>query len=246
MLVFHVTQFARNGYFVQLLISSTLGVLVLQVLAARAPGADDAAGAWVRAGAAGMWTVCTVEAGMIGYQRFQGTLVYLLRTPLAAWRVLLPLIGAASVFGLGAMPLAALAAALLGQDLSDVRPVSLVVAVAMFWLASVSMSLVIGTLFVLTPNAMTYEGLLAVPMVIFSGVFGLPDSTPAVLIAISRFIPTTIPVQALLSSVGLASSPSFPLSLLGLGVSLTWIGIAAWLSERVALIAVVDGNLDVV
>ena len=84
MVWFHLRQFARVGYFVGLLVSSTTSMFLLQLLAMRAatrPILSPDPQLWVRAALVGMWSVCTVSAGMIGFQRMQGTLVHVLFSP---------------------------------------------------------------------------------------------------------------------------------------------------------------------
>ncbi len=242
---FHTAQFARNGYFVQLLLTSTLGLVALQALAARAPGAQDTDLGWLRAAMVGTWTVCTVAAGMIGYQRFQGTLVHLLRSPLPAHRTLLPVVGAASVFALAALPLAALASWATGQPVTLGPFLPMIVAAVAFWLACLSVSAVIGGLFVLTPNAMTYEGLLAVPLVLASGVFGTPSAVPDLLVTVTHVLPTRSGVEILQQAAD-GSGPSPLLMLECLLVSAAWLVGARWSANVVARRATAAGTLEVV
>jgi ABC-2 type transport system permease protein len=243
---FHVRQFARNSYFVQLLLTSTLGVLILQELAARASGTDDDSTTWVRSGMVGMWTVGTVSAGMIGYQRYQGTLAYLVRTPLATPRTLLPVVGAASVFGMAAFPVAALGASALRENLASGQPLLLTGAILMFWLACFAVSSVVGMTFVLTPNAITYEGLLVVPLVLLSGVFGTPEHTPTILLSAAQALPTRVAAETLLAAVGAGQAPTPGSVALGLAVSIAWLVLAAFLATRVTRRAVTSGTLEVV
>ena len=100
---FHLRQFARVGYFVGLLVSSTTSMFLLQLLAMRAatgpiPSPDPQL--WVRAALVGMWSVCTVSAGMIGFQRMQGTLVHVLFSPRSPIVTLGPIVAAGSCFGI--------------------------------------------------------------------------------------------------------------------------------------------------
>lgn len=242
---FHTTQFARNGYFVQLLVTSTLGLVALQALAARGPWAQDVEVGWLRAGMVGTWTVCTVAAGMIGYQRFLGTLVHLMRSPLRTPRTLLPVVGAASVFGLLALPLAAAASALLRQPVALGAVLPTASAAVAFWLACLSVSAVVGMLFVLTPNAMTYEGLLAVPLVLASGVFGTPAGIPAAAVAVTHVLPTRSAVE-LLQGVTAGTQPSVVLVVECVVVSAAWLLVAWWAASVVARRATTAGTLEVV
>ena len=179
MLWFHTRLFARNSFFSQLMFTSTLSILAMQLLAAHGNGAPAGEPLWLRAGMVGTWSVSTVAAGMIGFQRFQGTLAHLVFTPGPASRTMLPLVGAAATFGLLAFPLAALVASLFGYTPSTRAWAVLLVGILTFWLACLSISMVVAAVFVLTPNAITYEGLLAVPLVLLSGVFGFPAGLPS-------------------------------------------------------------------
>lgn len=243
--VFHVARFSRNGYFVQLLLTSTLGLVALQALAAQAPGARGAELGWLRAGMVGTWTVCTVAAGMIGFQRFQGTLVHLVRSPLAPARVLLPVVGAASVFGLAALPLAAAGSWLLRQPVALGAVLPTAAAAVVFWLACLSVSAVVGTLFVLTPNAMVYEGLLAVPLVLVSGVFGTPTGLPSAAVALTYVLPTRSAVE-LLHAVVSGAPASASLVVGSVAVSAVWLAVAAWVAGVVTRRATTAGTVELV
>lgn len=244
MWLFHVRHFARNGFFVQLLVTTTIGMVALQALAGRAPGAGNELG-WLRAGLVGTWTECTVAAGMLGYQRFQGTLVYLMRSALPSPRVLFPVVGAASVFGLAAFPLSIGSSLVLSQPVQVSSWMHLVMAVGVFWVACLSVSLVIGMLFVLTPNAMTYEGLLAIPILLASGIFGTPAGTPAWLVHAMRVLPLRSAVEAF-SAPGAAARTSGSLVGESLAISVVWIAIAWACSQLVARRAIAHGSLELV
>ncbi|QRZ61411.1 hypothetical protein [Rothia sp. ZJ932] len=130
MLAFHTRLFASDSYFVQLMITSTVTILLMQYVASFASHSpESASSAWLRAGLVGTW--CTVAAGLIGFQRFQGTLVHLVFTPTCAGSTLLPLIGSASAFGLLAFPLTGLLAWVL--RLHPQVSWQLVPAVFVFW-----------------------------------------------------------------------------------------------------------------
>jgi ABC-2 type transport system permease protein len=245
MWLFHTSQFARNGYFAQLLVTSTLSMVALQALAARTPGARDVDLGWLRAGIVGTWTVCTVAAGMIGYQRFQGTLVHLVRTPLTVWRTLLPVVGAASVFGLAALPLAAVVSLLLGQPVSTSGLPSMLGATLLLWLACLAVSAVVAMVFVLTPNAMTYEALLAVPLVLASGVFGTPGALPGWAVALTHILPTRGAVDTLLTLASAGSAS--PVTIVGaLIAAVGWLVVAHLCAQVVVRRATSAGTLEVV
>lgn len=80
MLMFHVRSVLRTTYFVQLMVTSTVSILTLQLLAVHATGASGDS-AWLRAGLVGAWTINTVSAGIVGFNDSKGHLrIY--RSPL--------------------------------------------------------------------------------------------------------------------------------------------------------------------
>lgn len=195
MLGFHVRLFARNSYFAQLLITSTISVLLLQWVASFGGDAEVSSQAWLRAGMVGTWTTCAVSTGLVGFQRFQGTLVYLVTARVGPRAALLPVVGSAATFGLLSFPLAAAAAALLGLPLGDITWTRLL-AMGILWLASVSVSLVIAATFAHSPDALVYESLVAAPIVLLSGMFGFPERL-AMLEPLLRVLPLKSAVDAL-------------------------------------------------
>lgn len=246
MLVFHLRLFSKNSFFVQLLLTSTLSVLVLQVLVARTGDAPTEL-VWLRAGLVGTWTVCTVAAGMIGFQRFQGTLVHLVMTGRPTSATLFPVVGSAATFGLLAFPVAAVGAAVLGVPPAGVSWGRLLIGALVFWVACLAMTCVVAPLFVLTPDAIIYEGLLAVPLVLLSGVFGTPGGLPTALVTLTRLLPTTDAVQVVLGSAGSPSDDGYLVAAAAsLLVSALWFAAAGWLLRRAARRATVGATLEVV
>jgi len=133
MVWFHLRQFARVGYFVGLLVSSTTSMFLLQLLAMRAatgPISGQDPQLWVRAALVGMWSVCTVSAGMIGFQRMQGTLVHVLFSPRSPIVTLGPIVAAGSCFGILSFPLAAGLAVVFHQPVGVINGVGL----PLYWL----------------------------------------------------------------------------------------------------------------
>jgi len=249
---FHVTELAGNGYFIQLLATTTIGMVILQALAARAPEVI-ASGAmaqgyglgWLRAGMLGTWTVCAVSAGILGFERYKGTLVHLVLTPQNVLKTLMPLLAAASVFGLLALPLAAASSWVLRQPtlLGGLLPTA--IAALVFWLACFTISALIGLLFVLTPNAQTYEGLLTVPLVLISGVFGTPSWLPDGVVWASRVLPTRSAVE-LLQQVSAGLPLSLPLLLQSVAASFLWVIATGFAARVVVGRATKAGTLEVV
>lgn len=235
MMLFHLQRFIQVRYFLTLLVTTTLSMVVLQWLAGRAAGTGPNPELWLRAGLVGMWSVCTVSAGIIGFQRFMGTLPFLLFSPRPAVMTLLPVVASGSVVGLGAFPLAALAAILLGQGVAVDSLPRLLLGIAAFWVACVSMCVVIAAAFVLSANAITYEPLIMIPVVLASGVFGYVAPQVAWL---GWAMPTSHAINYL-------STGEIKDLLLALVVSALWAGMGALAAHAALRRATVHGTLEV-
>ncbi|MCI1219406.1 MAG: ABC transporter permease [Bifidobacterium sp.] len=234
---FQVCQFIKVSYFVQLMVVSTLTVIVTQALAFRAWGGDPYI-MWVRGGIIGVWTVSTCAAGILGFERYKGTLVYMVsgridpRLPMAA------VVSAASTFGLAAIPLAWVSWAVftgtngLNRAFTLMLLARLVGGTLLLWIACLSVAFVIATIFVLTPNAISYESLLVAPILIASGIMFTSAAPPSWLKPISVVIPLHWAALILLDQVHgfqVWLSGAF-----GLGISLVWM-LIAWRLGRMVL-----------
>jgi len=240
MLAFQVGLFARNSYFLQLLLTSTLSVLLLQYVASLDTGAPTSPHAWLRAGMVGTWTMCAVSTGLIGFQRFQGTLVHQVLSPLGARAALLPVVGSAATVGMLAFPLAGAVAALLGMPVGPLRW-STLVGIAAFWLASLSVSLVIAALFAHHPDALVFESLVAAPVILLSGIFGLPGQLTLLDVPL-RVLPLRSAVHAVDS---LDASGPFWLDVgLTVGVSALWLLAAGFLATAAVRRAVDHATVE--
>lgn len=236
MVWFHLRQFARVGYFVGLLVSSTTSMFLLQLLAMRAatgPISGQDPQLWVRAALVGMWSVCTVSAGMIGFQRMQGTLVHVLFSPRSPIVTLGPIVAAGSCFGILAFPLAAGLAVVFHQPVGTINGFGL----PLYWLACLSVSVVVAATFVFTRNAIAYEPLLLVPMIVLSGVFGSPLPQLA---TVGWMIPTSHAITVL-------TTPNIdPGRIVAtLAVSAAWLASGGWLARIALQRATVAGTLEV-
>lgn len=170
---FHAQRFWSTPFFVQVLAFSTTQVVCLQALASHA-GLGASPHGWIRAALTGMWTVSTVSAGIIGFQRFQGTLVHLVRSPRPAWQSIAPVVAAVSTFGLFSVPVSLVLSTLLRLPVEGVTDGRVLVGVGMFWFGSLTMASLMASLFVLSRYATSYEALIGIPLVLLSDVFGHP------------------------------------------------------------------------
>ena len=183
---FHLKDFAGTPYFIQIVLVSTVSACVVQRLGVGAWGADIYLG-FVRSGAIGLWTSCTASAGIIGFERRKGTLVYLLSSHVNPLSAVAAVVSSAATFGLSAFPISLMVWLIPGQSMLPLSAVRLhaghlVIGILMLWIATLSITFVISSIFILTPNALTYEGIILVPALALSGVFsssypasGIPD-----------------------------------------------------------------------
>lgn len=237
MMWFELRQFASVPYFAQLMVVATLSAVVTQVLAWRVWGGDPAV-LWVRSGIIGMWTVSTCATGILGFERYKGTLVYLVAGRIDPRRPLAAVVSSVSTFGLAAMPLSwAIWTALTrtaGVSMSQVP--RLIGGTVLLWFACLSVAFVIATVFVLTPNAIAYESLLLAPVLIASGLLFTQSTPPAWLHAAGMVIPIHWPIDMLLGNRETAGGAlaTWTNASIGLTVSLIWMA-AAWTLGRVVL-----------
>lgn len=151
---FSLRQFLTVPYFLQLLLLSTFGATALQALAAGA-WPVDATLAWTRAGIIGTWNMCIVAAGILNFERYRGTFVYLLNGAVNPLRALTAVVSTASIFGLAALPLAWAFWALctFSVDFTDFAQVGAryLVGLPLLWISCLAVTFVIAGFFVATP-----------------------------------------------------------------------------------------------
>lgn len=248
-LSFQVRQFVRTSYFTQVLIISTLTALLLQWLLLNALGetANARELAWLRAGFIGSWSVSCVAAGILGFQRYQSTLPHLVFARVGVVRALFPVIISCVVYGLLAFPLAALGGLLLGFPVTISSFSHAILGLLMHFCGSAVVAVCIALFFLLTPNAITYEPLLTLPVLLLVGVFGYPPAVAPVLETVAGLVPLAFPFQVLEQSVLPDSANWLPGAALLWAFSMgIWIALLA-VSMRVVLKKVVaEGTLELV
>lgn len=235
---FHLREFSRVGYFAQLLLTTVISMVIIQELARFAWGGDPVHG-FLRAGVVGVWTSATSAAGILGFERAKGTLVFLLSGQISPFAATSAVISAASTYGLLSFPLAYLMTCLCECALVPISLAQLPVLlaeIAVLWIACLAMTHVIAAIFILTPNAIRYEGLLLVPVLAVSGIFtgGMLTTTRGweFLSAVGWLIPVRGTVLAMFD-VGTTYPVSY-LLLASLGCSLVWF-VVSWRCGVLAL-----------
>lgn len=236
MTAFHIRQFVSVPYFVQVMAVTAAITALVQYLAVRAWGAVTPAQGWTRAGVIGLWSTATCAAGIIGFERHKGTLVHLVMAPVGALRSLAAVVSAAASFGLASFPVAWLTWAALDASI-DFDPMGwarlgrIAVGALTLWCGALATSLVVAALFVLTPNAISYEGLLLVPVFLLSGVVFAASAIPSWLAVPSRLLPLTVPVDLLM---GRSPGPA------------AWTCLAGLMGRRALRLATRAGTLEAV
>ena len=251
---FHIEEFSSTPYFAQLMVMGTLSTCLVQRLGVAAWHTDPVI-AMLRSFAIAMWMSCTAAAGIIGFERRKGTLVYLLASPTHPMLAIASLVLPVASFGMLSFPLSVLIWIVPGRSSVTWAQVGsslplLLIGLFMVWLASVSITLVIALLFVLTPNATVYEDLLLVPLMVVSGVFVLPGASQSqesiwqsIVRHISYVFPTTGATRNLYSTVqGNISMAWLVQSIL---LTMIWICIATALGFWVMRKVRHDASLEV-
>ncbi|MDO4630784.1 MAG: hypothetical protein Q4A82_00605 [Corynebacterium sp.] len=243
MMWFHLRQFMSVPYFLQIMVVTTVVSAMTQFVAYQAWGSVDPARGWVRAGVIGLWTTATFSAGIVGFERYKGTLVYLVLAPIGSLRCVAAVVSAAASFGLLAFPLAwATWAALAGSmHFAPVDVPRLLGGVVLLWLGAVAISFVVAAVFILTPNAIAYEELLLVPVFFTSGVLFTSAAPPGWLAAIGRLLPLSTPIDVLFGR----AVPAMDLTV-WLVVLLAWLGLARMLGRHALVHATKAGTVEVI
>lgn len=194
---FHFKNYIQNSYFVMLLVTSTLSVLIIQYVVSWGTNSQIDANIWIRTGIFGLWSLGTTAAGIIGMQRWQGTIMYLINNPVNDYQSLSAVVLPVSVFGIFSFPLAYFFSILLNIQVNF--SLEIIMYVLLFWIGAMMLDLVIAAFFVLTPNAIVYEELITLPVLLISGLFKLPDTLLPIKSIGQVLIPVSLPIQWLLN-----------------------------------------------
>lgn len=233
---FHLKLYAVNQYFLWLTVSSTVSIFLIQYVIAYVTHQLDDSNIWLRSGVFGLWSSATTAAGCIGFQRFQGTLPYLINTRIDDRISLTALLLPAASFGLLSFPISYILAILLGVAHANVS-VQLILEVFALWFAAALMDLLVAAFFLITTNAIVYEELITTPLLLFSGLFSSSPILRPILQPFQWVIPLSVPVHALLDHPSHFNAVAFFVSCLLWGIT-TWI-----VTDKILLMAKRTGNL---
>lgn len=249
MLGFHIRQYGRVTYFVRQLIIATVSATLIQWAAALPSKTPLGASHWLLAAHIGMWVGATSAAGILGFQRFQGTLSPLLVAPRPPESTITALIASITCFAVASFPLSYLCIVLLGGHVEVRDWPAVLVGAGVSWVGATAMALVVAPLFVLSPSATTYEQLLVVPIMLAMGLFGYPhwgERSEIILSSLGALLPMSNGFRLAQDGVAGTASRFVELTAIGIGTSLMWVAIG-FVALRAALRrSRVQGTLELV
>lgn len=236
--LFQSRQLLRTPFFVQQAIAAPLSFAFLRALGSRGVGTDIPNHLWFDAAVAGMWATTTTAVGIIGFQRFQGTLEHLALSTLRPSIVFGSLCAAATVIGWLGVPISMSIQFMLTG--SVVLTTHAVVAFAFSAIACLVSAFVLASLFVLSRSATAYEPLILAPIWLLTGIVIPLTSMPDWLKAVALFHPLTSAVNASRSTT---SSEFLIWLIISVVVSTAWFVVAANLLRAAMRRARVLGTL---
>lgn len=189
---FHLRVLLSTPFFVFTALSTPASFCILKLLGSAGEAADGKL--WTLVVMAGVWGATTTSAGIIGFQRFQGTLPYLVLSPLSPALALAPVILSAVLIGaVVGLPESLALCAILGATPS--LGVSQLVGCALIVSSCASLAPLIAVPFLYTRNASAFEPIVLVCAWLLSGGLAPVDSFPPVLATIARLSPLTWAVE---------------------------------------------------
>lgn len=236
---FQFKLYISNQYFFWLTITSTVSIFVLQYTIAYANHGLNDPMVWIRSAVFGLWASCTTAAGSIGYQRFQGTLPYIINTRYDERASLIALLLPASSYGLLAFPLSFLLAKIfsVATGTIDLKFIGIVI---LLWIAAATMDILIAAFFTLTPNALVYEALINIPILLLTGLFGNRVISLPLMEVSQYFLPMTMPVRVLLYSGNMTNILAYISSML------IWILLILVMVRKINDLAREKGTLKII
>jgi ABC-2 type transport system permease protein len=239
MVAFHVRQLASTSFFVQLAITAPISFVLLRTLGSLGAGTEVPRLLWADGAIAGCWATTTTAVGLIGYQRFQGTLPHLVFTRLPLDSVFGALTTAAALLGLIGLPISIALHLMLSGSISVTAPAAIGFGMAV--LACIVSAGVLSSLFVLSRRALAFEPITLMPIWLLAGLVVPLTDLPVWLQPIALIHPLTSAVELTRQS---DLGTSVPWILGSVAVDTLWV-LASMLCLRLAARrALIDGTLD--
>ena len=237
---FHARQLLRVPFFMQTAVLAPVSFLLLRGLGAMNVGTPLAPLTWLDASTAGVWATTTTAAGLIMYQRFQGTLEAHVLSVHRPGVVFGALTASAALIGLVGIPFAMLAQFVISHELELTIESTIGVLVAL--IACIGSAALLSSLFVVNPSASALEPLILVPVWMLVGIVVPFAELPAWLAPVALVHPLTSAVLAgHAESVGAAAAwGGLSVAVSGAWVVLAGVGLRAAITR-----ARVNGTLAV-
>lgn len=226
---FHFRQLLRTSFFLQLAISAPISFALLRAIGSWGAGTPIPATLWFDVAVAGMWATTTTAMGIIGFQRFQGTLEFQALSVLSPGVVFGGLVAASALIGWIGLPIGILMQMLFTGSIEFTPTAALGYALASF--GCVASASVLAGLFVVSRSAIAYEPLVLVPIWLLSGIVVPLELLPEVLRIPALLHPLS---SAVLVGEQDGFLAAFPWVLLSLAVSAIWL-VLATIILRVAI-----------
>ncbi|MDP9738164.1 MULTISPECIES: ABC transporter permease [unclassified Curtobacterium] len=185
--LFHCFALLRTPFFVQQAIAAPVVFVLFRLIGALGAGAHVPEDLWLHGSVAGLWASTTTAVGIIGYQRFQGTLEHMAMSVLRPGVVFGGLCASAAMIGLIGVPVALVLQLILTGGLRTEPAAALTLLGAL--LACVSSGCVLAAVFVVSRAATVFEPLLLTPIWLLSGIVIPFSSLPGWVLPVASIHP---------------------------------------------------------
>lgn len=165
---FHARQLLRVPFFMQTALLAPTSFLLMRALGALNTGSPLAPMTWLDASAAGIWATTTTAAGLIMYQRFQGTLELQVLSVHRPGIVFGALTASAALIGVVGIPLAVVLQFAIARSLAV--DLEAFIGIAAVIVACMGSAALLSSLFVVNPSARAIEPLIMVPVWMLVGI----------------------------------------------------------------------------
>lgn len=248
--VFQLKSLAHTSFFMINAVLTPLCFLLMKAVAeaggaqyggGQPAGSSMATAAWVDASMAGLWSSTTLAVGIIGYQRYVGTLQYLATSVVPPTQVFLPVVAASAMLGCVGVPVSWVAESILKARFVPVTGMQLF-GYCLAVLACVASAALLAGLFVLFSRATVYEPLILLPIWMLSGIVASTDSLPWVVRGIALFHPLTSAVRVAHASTLSAEVVGF--AALSILLTVVYMIIAQRMMHIILRKAIQEGSLN--
>lgn len=237
---FHARQLLRVPFFLQTALLAPASFLIMRALGSLNTETALAQSAWLDATFAGIWATTTTAAGLIVYQRFQGTLEPQVLSIHRPGIVFGALTASAALIGVVGIPLALALQLMITQELAlNIRSL---IGILTALIACIGSASLLSSLFVVNPAAVAIEPLIIVPVWMLVGIVVPYIALPGWLAPVALAHPLTSAVLA-----GHAESVEVAVRWAGLScaVSAAWFVLAGFGLRGALKRARVNGTLAI-